>query len=137
MAVALDAGARVKNLLAADKRGAIYLVCVPYEKRVDLSGLGKQLGTSRLSLASPDVLEAKLRVQAGSVSLLALMFDAEHSVTAVIDCSLWAAEALQFHPMTNTATIAIKHADVERFLKAIGHSPVVLDVPDRSVSSAC
>ena len=136
LAVALDAGARVKNLLAADKRGGVYLVCVPYEKRVDLTGLGKQLGAGRLSLASPGVLEATLRVQAGSVSLLALMFDAEHAVTAVVDRSLWAAEALQFHPMTNTATIAIKRADVERFLKATGHAPVVLDVPDRPVATA-
>ena len=47
----------------------------------------------------------------------------------VIDRTLWEAEAVHAHPLTNTATMVVAHADLERFLAATGHAPSVIDVP--------
>ena len=47
----------------------------------------------------------------------------------VIDRSLWNATAVHAHPLVNTATMVIAHADLERFLAATGHEPRVIDIP--------
>jgi Ala-tRNA(Pro) deacylase len=36
---------------------------------------------------------------------------------------------VQAHPLINTATMVLAHADLERFLAATGHTPRVIDVP--------
>ncbi len=43
-----------------------------------------------------------------------------------IDEVLWQAPALQAHPLVNTATMVLTHADLERFLAATGHVPRVV-----------
>ena len=43
--------------------------------------------------------------------------------------ALWDADAVQAHPLVNTATMILPHADLERFLRATGHWPRVIDVP--------
>ena len=60
------------------------------------------------------------------------------AVEFVIDRALWEAEAVQSHPLVNTATMVVAHADLERFLAATRHVPRVIDVPvakDRSAPS--
>jgi Ala-tRNA(Pro) deacylase len=134
--VTLNAGARVKNLFAVDKRGTSYLVCVPYEKRPDLAELGRMLGVGRLGMGSTDLLASTLQVRPGSVSLLALLFDENRAVQPLVDAQLWAAQALQFHPMNNAATIAIAQADIARFVQATGHHLRILAVPERTAPPA-
>jgi len=36
---------------------------------------------------------------------------------------------VQAHPLVNTATMVVAHADLERFLAATGHAARVIDVP--------
>ena len=45
---------------------------------------------------------------------------------------LWEAEAVHAHPLVNTATMVIPHVQLERFLAATGHSPRVIDIPERT-----
>jgi Ala-tRNA(Pro) deacylase len=63
--------------------------------------------------------------------LLGVVNDREGAVEVVIDQEVWAAEALQSHPLVNTSTLAIGRADVERLLQATGHEPRIVDVPAR------
>lgn len=130
-------GARAKNLfLRAKKSPRHLLVTVRSECTVDLARLGDVLGVGRLGLASPDRLASHLGVSPGAVSLLALANDAAHAVDFVIDRTLWDAVAIQAHPLVNTATTVVTHADLVRFLAATGHSARVVDVPVRTEQEA-
>jgi Ala-tRNA(Pro) deacylase len=126
-------GAKTKNLFLRDKRGRRhFLVTVPHDVAVDLDALGATLGVGGVGFASSERLQKHLGITPGSVSLLALVNDATLAVEFVIDRSLWEAEAVHAHPLVNTATLVIAHADLERFLAATRHVPRVIDVPLRS-----
>lgn len=126
-------GAKTKNLFLRDKKGVRhFLVTVPFDLAVDLEALAAELGTGRLSFASPDRLMKHLGITPGSVSVLALVNDATHAVELVIDQRLWEAQAIHAHPLVNTATMVIPHAELERFLAATGHAPRVALIPGRS-----
>jgi Ala-tRNA(Pro) deacylase len=86
----------------------------------------------RLGFASADRLMKHLGVTPGSVSLLGLVNDTAHAVEFVIDRRLWDAEAVHAHPLVNTATMVIPHAQLERFLAATGHLPRVVEIPERT-----
>jgi Ala-tRNA(Pro) deacylase len=123
-------GAKTKNLFLRDKKGARhFLVTVPAARTVDLGALGAVLATGRLGFASPERLHKQLAITPGSVSLLALVNDTARAVEFVLDRSLWEADAVHAHPLTNTATVILAHADLEVFLRATGHVPRVIDVP--------
>ena len=127
-------GAKTKNLFLRDGKGRRhFLVTIPGARSVDLGKLGEELGIGRLGFASSERLLAHLGLTPGSVSLLGLMNDTEHhKVEFVIDRELWEAEAVQAHPLVNTATCVIPHADLVRFLQATGHEPAIIDVPAAS-----
>jgi len=123
-------GAKTKNLFLRDKKGARhFLVTAPHDLAVDLGALGATLDAGRLGFASPERLARHLGITPGSVSLLALVNDAETAVEFVIDRALWNAAAVHAHPLSNDATMVIDHTDLERFLAATGHAPRVIDVP--------
>jgi Ala-tRNA(Pro) deacylase len=126
-------GAKTKNLFLRDKKGARHLlVTVPHDLAVDLKALGTTLDVDRLGFASSDRLMKYLGVTPGSVSLLGLVNDADRAVEFVIDRRLWEAEAVHAHPLVNTATMVIPHAQLERFLAATGHSPRIVEIPERT-----
>jgi Ala-tRNA(Pro) deacylase len=121
-----------KNLFLRDQKGARhFLVVVGHDKAVDLKGLAPAIGSSKLSLGSPERLKARLGIEPGAVSLLALVNDPGHTVEVFIDRALWQADALQCHPLVNTATLVIARDGIEAFLKATGHPWRLVDVPAR------
>lgn len=123
-------GAKTKNLFLRDRKGARhFLVTVPHDLAVDLAALGMVLDAGRLGFASPERLARHLGITPGSVSLLALFNDRAHAVEFVIDRALWQADAVQAHPLVNTATMVLPHVDLERFLSATGHRARVVEVP--------
>ena len=130
-------GMKTKNLFLRDKKGTRhFLVTVPHELVVDLNALGERLGANRLGFASAERLLKHLGITPGSVSLLALVSDTSHSVEFIIDRRLWEASAVHAHPLVNSATLVIPHAELERFLKATGHEVRIIDVPPRDIVDA-
>ena len=131
-------GAKTKNLFLRDKKGLRhFLVTVPHRVAVDLNALGMQLGAGRLGFASAERMMRHLGITPGSVSLLALVNDAAHAVEFVIDRRLWEADAVHAHPLVNSATMVIPHAQLERFLKATGHHSVrIIDLPQQGAADA-
>ena len=126
-------GTRTKNLFLRDKKGLRHLlVMVPRDRGVDLNALGVALGAGRLGFGSAERLQRHLGITPGSVSLLALANDHAHAVELVVDRALWEADAVQAHPLVNTATLILTHANLERFLAATGHAPRVIEVPGSS-----
>ena len=123
-------GAKTKNLFLRDKKGQRhFLLTAPHDKAVRLDALGELLGAGRLSFASPERLQKHLGLLPGAVSLLGLVNDPSGAVEFVIDRSLWDADAVQAHPLVNTATLVVPHAGLERFLAATGHVPRVIELP--------
>jgi Ala-tRNA(Pro) deacylase len=121
-------GAKTKNLFLRDKKGARhFLVTVPAHRPVDIAVLGAALDAGRLGFASVERLQRYLGITPGSVSLLALINDADRAVEFVIDRTLWEADAVQAHPLVNTATLVLAHEDLARFLAATGHTPRIVD----------
>ena len=63
----------------------------------------------------------------GSVTPLALINDPDGHVTAVLDTGLLAYEWVNCHPLQNDATVTMRATDLERFVRATGHVPLLVD----------
>jgi Ala-tRNA(Pro) deacylase len=123
-------GAKTKNLFLRDKPGRRhFLVCVPAAKQVELRALSDAIGSGRLSFGSSDRLMARLGVESGAVTLLAVFNDPERTVELFVDEELWAHAAFQFHPLVNTSTLVVSREAVTRFLELIGCPLRVIAVP--------
>ena len=117
-----SSGASTKNLFLRDKKGKRhFLIMLDDKKELDLKSLASQLGSSRISFASPDRLIRYLKIEPGSVSILALINDQEHRVELWIDQDLWQKESIQCHPLLNTSSLIITLKDIKSFLKLTGH----------------
>ena len=85
-----------KNLLLCNRQQTeFYLLLIPGDKPFKTSQLSKQIGSSRLSFASGEAMEALLDITPGSLTLLGLMNDREKKVHLLIDRDLLEAE---YHP---------------------------------------
>ncbi|MCK5016736.1 MAG: prolyl-tRNA synthetase associated domain-containing protein [Candidatus Peribacteraceae bacterium] len=125
-------GADTKNLfIHAKKKKEPILVVVGHEKRAHMRELGRLLNEKDLCFGSPEMLKEYLGVEPGSVTALALINDPSHKVRLIIDTSVWEAESIQWHPLINTATLVIAHAEAEKFFKATGHEVEVMEVPEK------
>jgi Ala-tRNA(Pro) deacylase len=130
-------GSDTKNLFLRDeKRSRYILVCVRAETRVNLKELGKQLGIKGLCFATPDELQSLLGVTPGSVCLFALMNDVDGRVTGFLDSSITPTEAIQNHPLENTATIVLTAADIARFCAHAGHPLTRIEIPARIAAAS-
>lgn len=126
-------GAHTKNLFLRDQRGRRHwLLVTDCATEVDLRVLASALGADRLGLASPDRLARYLGLTPGSVTVFGLVNDPGHEVELVVDRKVSEVLAWRCHPLTNTATLVVARADVDRFLAATGHRPTIVDVPVRA-----
>lgn len=131
-------GALAKNLFMRDKKKrGLWLVSARHDHKVDLHDLqGKLQSKGCLRLADEDVLQGRLGLNMGSVTPFGLMNDKENKVTFILDEDLIKGghELLYFHPMENTATLAITPQDLLTFLDAVNHPPTLMtfDMEDPS-----
>jgi Ala-tRNA(Pro) deacylase len=89
-----------------------------------LRSLHRLLGASgRFSFGSAELMQEMLGVLPGSVTPFAAINDKERRVSIVLDAALLTHEALNFHPLVNTATTTISRDGLLKFLAATGHSP--------------
>ena len=123
-------GAKTKNLFLRDRKGKPPLPGHRAARHgVDLDALGRALGVGR-----PGLRVGRAAAEAsGHHARLGQPPRARQrrcgAVEFVIDRSLWDADAVQAHPLDNTATMVIPHASLERFLAATGHPPRVIELP--------
>lgn len=118
-----------KNLLLTTRnKSAFYLLCMPGNQPFSKE-FAKQVGSSRLSFASPEDMEELLGVQPGSATVLALMNDTDHRVQLCVERSVWDAEWFGCHPCRNTSSLRLKTADLKTvFLPYTRHEPIVVDL---------
>ena len=119
-----------KNLLLCNRQHtSFYLLMLPGSKHFKTSVFSKQIGSSRLSFADPEYMEAFLDITPGSVSVLGLMNDHENQVQLVIDEDVLKGDFFGCHPCINTSSLRIATKDlVEKIIPAMGHEPIILPI---------
>lgn len=124
-------GLHIKNLFVRDRRETMFLVVAQEDRRVDLKALAERLGAGKLSFGSAERLMKYLGVLPGAVTPLAAINDREAAVTVCLDRTLLAGGPVNCHPLVNTMTTALAADDLLRFLRATGHEPLLIDIPER------
>ncbi len=125
-------GGHSKNLFLrpAKAEGPFLLAVLEEERRVSVNALVRAVGAPRSAFAEAGDLRAQLGAEPGSVTPFGLVNAKPGAVRVVFDRHLMEAfEWVNFHPLTNTMTTAIRPADLLRFLESLGHAPAVVDVP--------
>ena len=120
-------GLHIKNLFLKDKKDALWLVVCEEDAAVDLKALPARIGSARLSFGRAELLREVLGIEPGSVTPFALINDAECRVNVVLDARIVAGEAVNCHPLENTATTTISSADLLAFIASTGHTPQIVE----------
>lgn len=128
---AIDAalGATIcKNLFLCNRQETdFYLLMMPGDKPFKTKDLSSQIGSSRLSFASPEHMERFLDITPGSVSVLGLMNDKDGAVRLLIDEDVLKGEYIGCHPCINTSSLRIRTADMmKKVIPAMKHSPTMV-----------
>ena len=127
-----------KNLFLCNRQKTqYYLLMLEGDKVFKTKDLSKQLGVARLSFAGPEDMERLLGVKPGSVTVLGLRQDTENQVQLVMDRPIYEGRLVSCHPCISTSTLTMSREDLlEKLLPALGHTPVVVDLPDPEEAEA-
>lgn len=117
-----------KNLFLCNRQQTdFYLLMMPGDKPFKTKDLSAQIGSSRLSFATPEHMEKYLDITPGSVSVLGLMNDKDGAVRLLIDEDVLGGEYIGCHPCINTSSLRIKTKDMmEKVIPAMKHSPTMV-----------
>ena len=120
-----------KNLFLTNRQQTeFYLLIMPGEKPFKTKLLSKQIGSARLSFASPEHMEKYLDLTPGSVSVLGLMNDREGAVQLLVDRDLLGEEHFGCHPCINTSSLRFAtKALFDMLLPAMQHEPRFVELP--------
>ena len=117
-----------KNLFLCNRQQTeFYLLMMPGDKVFKTKDLSAQIGSSRLSFATPDAMARYLNITPGSVSVLGLIFDREHCVHLLIDEDVLSGEYIGCHPCINTSSLRIKTQEMmEKIIPTMGYQPQIV-----------
>lgn len=120
-----------KNLFLTNRQQTeFYLLIMPGEKPFKTKLLSKQIGSARLSFASPEQMERYLDITPGSVSVLGLMNDREKKVHLLVDRDLLQEENFGCHPCLNTSSLRFStRALFDTILPALDREPFFVELP--------
>ena len=115
-------GGHCKNLFLRDKKRNLYLLVTLEDRQVDLKGLRATLGAAgNLSFGNPELLLETLGVTPGGVTPFALINDRAQRVSVFLDKDMLAFDPLNYHPLSNAMTVAVRPGDLLRFVESGGH----------------
>ncbi|MBQ3133966.1 MAG: prolyl-tRNA synthetase associated domain-containing protein [Clostridia bacterium] len=120
-----------KNLFLCNRQETdFYLLMMPGDKPFKTKDLSAQIGSSRLSFASPAYMEKFLDVTPGSASVMGLMNDTEHRVRLLIDEDVLGHTCVGCHPCINTSSIRIPTEEMlQKVIPALAHPPQIVKLP--------
>jgi len=123
-------GGHCKCLFLKDKKENMVLAAVHEDLRVDLKALATALGLGRFSFCNEERLKKVLGVTPGAVTPYALMNAGpdREALTVVVDEKLLSFDIVNFHPLHNQATVAIKPGDLLIFIRHCGFEPKVMNI---------
>ena len=106
----------------------MWLVVAQADAKVTLKELAKNLHAPGLHFAQPELLKEYLDLEPGSVTPFGLVNDKEHTITVVLDQSLFDYDTLSFHPLRNTATTMIAPQDLMKLIEHLGNKIIRYEV---------
>lgn len=121
-----------KNLfLCNSRKDQFYLLMMPGAKKFRTAVLSRQIGSTRLSFAAPELMQEFLDITPGSVSVLGLMNDTANHVQLLIDRSVIDDHKyIGCHPCVNTSSLKIRTNDLlDIFLPSVNHPYILVDLP--------
>ena len=127
-------GGHAKNLFVKDKKGRMFLLVLGEDTPIDLKRVHERIGAQgRVTFGSAELLEEVWGVKPGAVTPFGAINDKAGRVRVVIDGAMLGGDRLNFHPLVNTRTTGLASADLVKFLNAVGHEPMVVDLGDGGV----
>lgn len=119
-----------KNLFLCNRQKTeFYLLAMPGNKPFKTKDLSSQIGSSRLSFADGDTMNALLHTPPGSASVMGLLFDPQQKIRLLMDREVYEAPWFVCHPCRNSGSLKIDTADLlQHFLPYVKHSPTVVDL---------
>ena len=121
-------GGHTKNLFLKDAKDQLVLVIAQAHTAIDLKSLHKALGYARFSFGRAELLMEVLGVPPGSVTAFSLINDRSRRVAVVVDAALMDYDAINCHPLVNTATTTVARDDLIAFIRATGHEPQIANI---------
>ena len=123
-----------KNLFLCNRQKTkFYLLLMPGGKPFHTKDLSARLGCARLSFGPPEDMERLLGVTPGSATVLALQNDTAREVTLVNDPPEQHTQLYVSKKKKKKSSLAISTQDLtEKLLPALGHAPVLVDLPEDS-----
>lgn len=117
-----------KNLfLCNSQKTNFYLLMMPGDKKFITKELSAQIGSARLSFASPEFMERFLDITPGSVSVMGLMNDNDKQVRLLVDEEVLHGEYIGCHPCINTASLKLKTEDlIHKIIPAMNHDITIV-----------
>ncbi len=107
-----------KNLfIRNNNKSQYYVVSLPLEKRVDLKSLQMILGEKRLSFGNENVLEEKLGIKSGAVSIFNIINLKDKDISFILDEDILKYEKVGFHPNINTETVIFNPKELHRIFE--------------------
>lgn len=107
-----------KNLFIRNSnKSQYYLVTVPIEKTVNLKSLQSLLEETRLSFGDENILEEKLRIKTGAVSIFNIINLKENDIIFVLDNEILKYEKVAFHPNVNTETVIFNPKELNKIFE--------------------
>ncbi len=107
-------GLHSKNLFLKNKKNKFYLFSCEEFTSINLKKISKSLNLGNVSFAKTEYLLDLLGISPGSVTPFALLNDPGNKIDFYLEDKLYESEYINFHPLTNTATVTIKS---EKFIE--------------------
>ncbi len=109
-------GSHSKNLFLKNKKNKFYLFSCEEFTNINLKTISKSLDLGNVSFAKTEYLEDLLGISPGSVTPFALLNNPQNNIDFYLEDKLYESEYINFHPLTNTATITIKSQEFVKFM---------------------
>ena len=109
-------GSHSKNLFLKNKKNKFFLISCEEFTDINLKRVSKFLSLGNISFAKEEYLINLLGVKPGSVTPFALLNNTQNNIDFYLDEKLYNSKFVNFHPLTNTATITMKCSTFIEFM---------------------
>ena len=121
-----------KNLFLCNRQKTdFYLLMIPGDKTFKTKELSHQIGSARLSFASPQDMEKYLDITPGSVSVMGLMNDQDKKVQLLNDEDVMKNPYFGCHPCNKTSSLKFTTEDLKnKIIPELEHAPLMVNLPN-------
>ncbi|SJZ37094.1 Ala-tRNA(Pro) deacylase [Pilibacter termitis] len=122
-------GVRSKNLFLTNKKKTkFFLLVMDDSRRLELQHFGELVGEKKLKFVSAELLEQKLGVPKGAVTIFGLLNNPEKDIQVYLEKEMMSEEKICFSPNVNDQTLFLSIKDMMKFLEHQGNPVQIVDL---------